>query len=173
MFTHSSIFKIVTALSLTLILGACASSHKEEKRDYVGATKPSRAPSSGLGSASADLKKSTKFSTLSQNIRFSVGSTELSPSNRRALNEIASEMKKSEHSFEKVRISGLTDPTGDSERNQRLSLARAEKVRDYLVSRGVSKDKIEAVGNGAVRSGSTASSSQNARDRRVDFEIVE
>lgn len=170
--SHVSVFKITTALVLIWTLGACATKEKEKNREYMGSTQ-ARPKSSGLSSASEDLRQSTKFTTLSQNIRFSVGSTQLSPSSRRALNEIANEIKKSENSFEKIRIAGLADPTGDAQRNQRLSQARAERVRNYLISRGVPEGKLEAVGKGPVSSDSMASAIQNARDRRVDFEIVE
>ncbi len=164
--------QILTALALTLTLGACASDTKKEEREYMRSS-DTRAPSSALAGASEDLRKSTKFSTLSQNIRFSTASSDLSPSSRRALDEIAAEMRKSVNSFEKVRISGLTDATGDSERNQRLSLARAERVRNYLISKGVPEEKVEAIGKGPASSETMASASQHARDRRVDFEIVE
>lgn len=170
--SHASVLKITTALLLILTLGACASKEKEKNREYMGSSQ-ARPKSSGLSAASEDLRQSTKFTTLSQNIRFSIGSTELSPSSRRALNEIAGEMKKSANSFEKVRIAGLADPTGNAERNQRLSQARAERVRNYLISRGVPENKLEAVGKGPVSADSMASATQNARDRRVDFEIVE
>ncbi|MEK2644035.1 OmpA family protein [Bdellovibrio sp. BCCA] len=167
--------KFTTVLILTLALGACAS--KEIKREYVTSAKPQqpapRTRTTPLSGASSDLRKNTKFITLSQNIRFNVASTELSPSSRRALDEIANEIKKTEDSFGRIRIEGLTDPTGDAERNQQLSQRRADTVRNYLISRGVSEEKLEAVGKGPVNNNTMASAAQNARDRRVDFEIIE
>lgn len=47
-----------------------------------------------------------------------------------------------------VLIEGHTDAIGDAEANQRLSLARAEAVRDELAARGVARDRIEVRGCG-------------------------
>ncbi|MGE9745023.1 OmpA family protein [Bdellovibrio bacteriovorus] len=168
----SSALKIAASLTLILALGACSSKTKKEDENVIG-QRGGRAPDSALSGAAGDLRKSSKFSTLSQNIRFNVGSSELNASSRRALNEIASELKNTANSYEKIRISGLTDPQGDADRNLRLSEARATRVRDYLVSRGVPEDKLETVGKGAVARDTLGTSSQMARDRRVDFEIVE
>lgn len=174
MLCYSSLNKIALSATLILTLGACASKYKDEQnREYIGSMQGTPR-NTALSSASEDLRRSTKFSTLSQNIRFGFASAELTPSSRRALNQIAYEIKKSEGSFTKIRIEGVTDPTGDPARNQNLSLARAEKVRKYLISRGVPENKLEAIGKGPAASDSaTASASQHARDRRVDFLIVE
>lgn len=168
----SSFMKTVAFLTLAFALGACSSSTKKDDENVIS-QRGSRAPDSALSGASGDLSKSTKFSTLSQNIRFNVASSELTPSSRRALDEIATELKSTSDSYDRIRISGLTDPQGDADRNLRLSEARAMSVRDYLVSRGVPEDKLETVGKGAVARDTMGTSSQMARDRRVDFEIVE
>jgi len=45
-----------------------------------------------------------------------------------------------------VLVTGHTDRLGTEAHNQPLSERRANTVRDYLVSKGVPKDKIETVG---------------------------
>lgn len=171
---QSTTVKVVTSLALLLALGACANKSKKDSENMVSSQRSSdRGPQSALSGAAGDLSKSTKFSTLSQNIRFHVGSSELTASSRRALNEIASEMKKTSGSYEKIRIAGLADPQGDTARNQRLSEERAERVREYLISKGVPDSKLETIGKGAVARDTLGTASQRARDRRVDFEIVE
>jgi OOP family OmpA-OmpF porin len=50
--------------------------------------------------------------------------------------------------LEVVLVTGHTDPIGTEKYNQGLSERRAEAVRNYLVSKGVAKDKIEALGLG-------------------------
>ncbi|MCC7327682.1 MAG: MtrB/PioB family outer membrane beta-barrel protein [Burkholderiales bacterium] len=47
-----------------------------------------------------------------------------------------------------VLVTGHTDRIGTEQYNQRLSERRADSVRDYLVSRGVDKTKIETIGMG-------------------------
>lgn len=50
-----------------------------------------------------------------------------------------------------LQVSGHTDNVGDEKYNQKLSLKRANAVKDYLVSEGCSKEKIETNGYGSSR----------------------
>lgn len=163
--------KFLAAFGLLTLL-SCAS--KESQREYITSKPiPTKVPTSTVTEVFQDLRQSNKFSTLSQNIRFDVGSTELSPSSRRALSQMATEIKNSVGSFEKIRIAGLSDSTGDSEKNLQISQARADNVRKYLISQGIDAEKLEAIGKGPATKSSETTPEQNARDRRVDFEIVE
>lgn len=49
----------------------------------------------------------------------------------------------------KIRIEGHTDNQGAVELNQRLSESRAKTVLDYLVSHGIARERIEALGKGS------------------------
>jgi len=51
----------------------------------------------------------------------------------------------------RVEISGHTDNVGNPKTNKSLSKKRAEACRDYLVSKGIAKDRIEAIGYGDER----------------------
>lgn len=53
--------------------------------------------------------------------------------------------------IEKIVIEGHSDNVGDADANRRLSLARAESVKDYLVNRGVEASRLEARGYGPDR----------------------
>lgn len=53
--------------------------------------------------------------------------------------------------IELVLVTGHTDRIGTQAYNQRLSERRANTVRDYLVSRGVARDKIETLGMGKTQ----------------------
>ena len=53
--------------------------------------------------------------------------------------------------LELVLVTGHTDRIGTQAYNQKLSERRANAVRDYLVSRGVAKDKIETLGMGKTQ----------------------
>ncbi len=50
----------------------------------------------------------------------------------------------------KLEIDGYTDNTGTPAVNKKLSQKRAEKVMEYLISKGVEKEKLTAVGYGAT-----------------------
>ncbi len=71
-----------------------------------------------------------------------------------------------------VSVAGYTDSTGTAEYNQKLSERRAETVALYLNSRGVSKERLAAIGHGEtdpVASNSTAEG--RARNRRVEITL--
>ncbi|UII26430.1 OmpA family protein [Fulvivirga maritima] len=51
----------------------------------------------------------------------------------------------------KIEISGHTDSKGDDELNLKLSQDRANNIRDYLIEKGISSDRIVAVGYGETK----------------------
>ena len=71
-----------------------------------------------------------------------------------------------------VVVTGHTDRVGSVEANDRLSLARAEAVRDLLVATGVARSAITAVGRGEREPAvPTADEVGEARNRRVEIKI--
>ena len=68
---------------------------------------------------------------------------------------------------------GHTDSVGDDAFNQKLSVARSEAVKAYLVSKGVEKNRIYTEGKGEkqpVADNKTADG--RAKNRRVEIEAV-
>jgi outer membrane protein OmpA-like peptidoglycan-associated protein len=55
------------------------------------------------------------------------------------------------HPGARIRVEGHTDNTGVREANQRLSQDRADSVRAYLMGKGISGDRVEAIGYGPDR----------------------
>jgi outer membrane protein OmpA-like peptidoglycan-associated protein len=75
--------------------------------------------------------------------------------------------------IEKVVIEGHSDNVGNAEANRKLSLARAQSVKDYLVKKGVEATRLEAKGYGPDRPLlSNATAKGRAANRRVAFTIV-
>jgi outer membrane protein OmpA-like peptidoglycan-associated protein len=72
----------------------------------------------------------------------------------------------------RLQVEGYTDSTGSPEFNQKLSENRADSVRDFLISQGVSTSNIEATGygqNNPVADNATASGRQ--QNRRVQLVV--
>jgi OOP family OmpA-OmpF porin len=69
-----------------------------------------------------------------------------------------------------IEIKGHTDNVGTAEYNQRLSEKRAEIVKQYLVQKGVEKDRLFPVGFGyTINQASNESETGRALNRRVEM----
>ncbi len=87
--------------------------------------------------------------TLDSKVLFDFDKAVLKPEGKAAIDSQVVGKLAQIQKLEVVLVSGHTDPLGHREAyNQKLSERRAETVRDYLVSKGVPKDKIEALGLG-------------------------
>ena len=88
------------------------------------------------------------------------------------LDQIATVIK-GHPNIEKIRIEGHTDNVGSAEHNRKLSQARADSVKAYLVKKGVNADRLESVGYGPDRPIDTNKTAKGrANNRRVEFVIV-
>jgi OOP family OmpA-OmpF porin len=73
----------------------------------------------------------------------------------------------------KIEVSGHTDSTGDRQSNMRLSASRASSVADFLIRRGVQRDRISATGFGDTRPvASNESEEGRAQNRRIVFRVL-
>ena len=86
------------------------------------------------------------------------------------LDEVAVLLKQNESLV--LSIEGHTSAEGLYATNMKLSQARADKVKDYLVSKGVSTSKLHAKGFGPdqpLNEGKTEA--QKAQNRRVELKL--
>lgn len=73
----------------------------------------------------------------------------------------------------KIEISGHTDSKGSDSYNLTLSQNRAQTVVDYLVSHGISKDRLKATGYGETKPIDTNDTDEGRQNnRRTEFEIL-
>lgn len=74
----------------------------------------------------------------------------------------------------KIQVAGHTDSQGAASYNQRLSAARANTVRSYLINKGVDAGNLSAKGYGEVNPiTSNATSNGRATNRRVELRILQ
>ena len=67
-----------------------------------------------------------------------------------------------------LRIEGYADGIGSYHSNRSISIARAEAVKEYLVKRGINKNRVTTAGNGFIKDQPKDTSQYN---RRVEFII--
>ena len=103
-------------------------------------------------------------------VLFQSGQATLVPAAREKLSKIAGIL--STHAGLEIEADGFTDSTGSDASNQRLSEARAENVKNYLVSQGVQADSITFQGFGKgdpIASNETIAGRQ--QNRRVELVV--
>jgi OmpA-OmpF porin, OOP family len=118
--------------------------------------------------------------TLASKALFDFDKAVLKPEGKAAIDsEIITKLSQVQK-LELVLVTGHTDPIGTQQYNQKLSERRADAVRDYLVSKGVPKDKIETLGMGKTQPVPGVVCKQKnmkeliacyAPDRRVEVEV--
>lgn len=73
----------------------------------------------------------------------------------------------------KVEIQGHTDNVGSEAYNQKLSLKRAEAVKNFLIAKGVAGDRLTTVGMGETKPAiDNKTSDTRALNRRIEFKII-
>ena len=108
---------------------------------------------------------------LKQMVHFETGKATITPDSYPILDEVADVLI--ENPNIRIRVEGHTDSRGSAEYNLRLSQARADAVKQYLVSKGIDPSRIEAIGYGESRPIDTnRTASGRARNRRVEIHII-
>ncbi|HEX9912597.1 MAG TPA: OmpA family protein [candidate division Zixibacteria bacterium] len=101
-------------------------------------------------------------------IAYKLGSAEIDAPNKAILDDLTERLKT--YKDIKLEIGGYTDSTGTTTANKKLSQWRADKVKDYLVSKGVTKDRITSVGYGATNFvGDNKTEEGRQQNRRVEI----
>jgi outer membrane protein OmpA-like peptidoglycan-associated protein len=101
---------------------------------------------------------------------FLEGRDELTPESRLELDKVFTELKR--RPLPDIAVIGHTDTVGGLAYNDRLSLARAERLREMLVSLGLPPARIEAAGRGKRELlVPTDDNVSEARNRRVEINV--
>lgn len=108
--------------------------------------------------------------TLDLMVAFDLNSSALTAEARRNLDEFATALKDARLAAVRFQIEGHTDARGSPDRNQTLSERRAQAVADYLLSQGVTADRLETRAFGETRP--RASDPYDAANRRVETRVI-
>ncbi|HUL58727.1 MAG TPA: OmpA family protein [Anaeromyxobacteraceae bacterium] len=108
---------------------------------------------------------------IKQQVHFATAKWKVLPESFPLLNQVVQVL--SDYPKIKVSIQGHTDSVGGEAMNMRLSQARADAVRDYLISKSVVPDRLEAIGYGPTKPvASNKTEKGRAANRRTEFRII-
>jgi outer membrane protein OmpA-like peptidoglycan-associated protein len=108
--------------------------------------------------------------TLKSDFLFDVNSSVVKPGAYSEIDRLARVLN--QYPATRIRVEGYTDNTGSEEYNLRLSQRRAEAVRQLLISKGISPDRITALGYGESKPrASNATPYGRQLNRRVEIYI--
>jgi len=114
------------------------------------------------------LFEKTRKSLILEGVNFATGKAELTPESQAILDGVAESLVANEEI--KVQVGGHTDNTGSAAVNKRLSAARAEALRQYLVSKGIAANRLTAAGFGPSKPiASNKTAAGRAQNRRVEL----
>jgi outer membrane protein OmpA-like peptidoglycan-associated protein len=117
------------------------------------------------------LFEQAKKPLILEGVNFATGKAELTPESQAILDGVAESLVA--HEDIKVQVGGHTDNTGSAAVNKRLSAARAEAVRQYLISKGVAADRLTARGFGPSKPiASNKTAEGRSQNRRVELTRV-
>lgn len=107
-----------------------------------------------------------------ENCNFDNGKATLQESSYTVLDELVSYLKRKDD--ERIELGGHTDNVGSAASNLKLSLDRANTVKDYLVSKGIDETRIIAKGYGSTKPiADNKSAAGKAENRRTEVTILE
>jgi outer membrane protein OmpA-like peptidoglycan-associated protein len=111
-----------------------------------------------------------------ENIYYNTDDYKVRDFSKKELDKLANTLKRYPNMI--IEIASHTDTRGNSSTNLALSQKRANEVRKYLLSRGVEKNRIKAVGKGeteplnACSDGVQCTEAEHQRNRRTEFKIL-
>ena len=106
-----------------------------------------------------------------ESVHFATGKDKIRSRSNKLLDNLA-QVLNAHPEITRVSIEGHTDDHGRADRNKRLSQRRAEAVVNYLASRGVATNRLQAIGQGEDSPiADNATADGRSQNRRVEFQI--
>jgi OOP family OmpA-OmpF porin len=129
----------------------------------AAASAPAAAPAAAAAAAAKVTYAADAF--------FDFNKSVLKPEGKAKLDDLVGKVKGI--NLEVIIAVGHTDSVGSDAYNQKLSVARSEAVKAYLVSKGIEKNRVYTEGKGEKQPVADNKTKEGqAKNRRVEIEVV-
>ncbi|MBL7826732.1 MAG: OmpA family protein [Saprospiraceae bacterium] len=123
------------------------------------------------GCPDVEKKDRQKLELAVKAVKFETGKAILKTESNKILGDIADIMQR--YPYYSLSVEGHTDNQGKDETNQILSEKRAQACVEFLVGKGVAKDRLSSKGLGETKPvADNKTAAGRAANRRVEFELV-
>ena len=140
---------------------------------FIEATKVEKPPPMVKKKAPPPPSPKAKVMVFEAAALFDFDKADLKPQGKEQIKTYSKKVRAEMSRADKIKITGYTDSTGSADYNKKLSLRRAETVRDYLISLGVDRNKLEVGGAGETNPIADNSTNEGrAKNRRVEVEVI-
>ena len=115
--------------------------------------------------------------TITENLTYAYGDYKIDEAGKNILDKVISVLKANTNLS--IELSSHTDSRSSDSYNLSLSLKRAKAAVDYIISKGIAKVRLKAIGYGETRllnkcnNNTPCSEEEHAVNRRTEFKIVE
>jgi len=122
-------------------------------------------------------KQKQEAITIIENLYYAYGDYKIDDAGRNILDKVITVLNSNKNL--NIELSSHTDSRSSDAYNLSLSQKRAKAAVDYLISKGVSKSRLKAVGYGESRllnnckNDAPCTEEEHAKNRRTEFKIVE
>lgn len=167
--------KFLSIAAALLLVAACATESTDEgKTAGAGASKSNAASSGSTGSVSSvsapTAGSAEEFITIGDRVYFDFNKAEVRTSDAATLNDQAAWLKK--YPSITIVVEGHCDERGTREYNLALGERRANAVKEYLVSRGISGNRVQTISYGKERPAVLGSNESAWQQNRRGVSIV-
>lgn len=128
-------------------------------------------PVSNRGCPEVTKEVQKQLNDYAKTILFDTGKATIKPESVTVMVDIIQILN--EYPNAKFTVEGHTDSVGSSESNQKLSEARANSVRDFLINEGISGNRLTAIGFGEEKPiASNTTKLGRKQNRRVEINLI-
>jgi type IX secretion system PorP/SprF family membrane protein len=146
--------------------------HKQKVRTSLKSTLQQKQDSAVATAEAGNIRhQPLVIEKITLHFNFEFNSSDLDQESMQYLDDLTVALKENERL--KIKLTGHTDNIGSAKFNQKLSLFRANTIKQYLIEKGIAQERIETEGKGLTEPlNENKTADDQAKNRRVELTIL-